>query len=421
MMMPASLNDWLATIRASHPVLIDYSLARITTVANALDLLHPKIPVITVTGTNGKGSTIYTMEALLTAAAYQVGVFTSPYLETVHEQCRINGLPVTDDDLVSAFKIIHDVAVAHTITLTEFEYFTVAALLIFKKYPLDLLIFEVGLGGANDAVAILSPSITVITSLSLDHEHYLGNTLEAIALSEAQLLPRDKLGIIGSPSPPQSLTNHAKKINASLIYLGRDFSGEQQADHWVFKNNDITYDHLPYPNVLIQNAVLAIQTLLSAKIVLPEEAVRTALQHIAIKGRLQLIANQPDYLVDVSHNNDSVMQLADYLKNVDYPRIIVVFSTFSDKPIPRLIQLIDPFVHQWCIAPIDHPRAAPVHQLLHAFSETVRNDKKITCHRDLNAALQFAITQAKADDLILAFGSFFVARAALLRLTARSQ
>ena len=407
--MTKSLTEWLDTIRTSHSSIIDYSLNRIQSVAAYLDLLQPNAPVITVAGTNGKGSTVHTVEAILKAADYRVGMFTSPYLESYNEQIRLNSHWVSDEQLVAAFTIIHKACLSITISLTEFEFLTLAALLIFKQQPLDIIILEVGLGGGNDAVAIIKSDITVITSLALDHQEYLGDTVAAIALNEAQLLPPNKIGIIGLANPPQELIDHAQKINTTLYYLDRDFYADCQSDYWTFKNNAVAYSNLPYPKILLRNAALAAQTLLSAHITFSQEQLCQGLQHINIRGRLQLIPGSPDYLIDVSHNIEGVTQLATHLENFNHKRIIAVFSAFSDKPIAELITLIDPFVTHWIIAPITHPRAASMEQLLQAFG-----DKKITVCQNLNEALQIAADRAKPDDLILAFGSFFVAREALL-------
>ena len=406
--MTKSLTDWLDTIRTSHSVIIDYSLNRIQTVAIHLDLLQPNAPVITVTGTNGKGSTVHTMEAILKAADYRVGVFTSPHLDSYNEQIRINGNWVSDEQLVAAFTLIHNACTSMTISLTEFEFLTLAALLIFKQQSLNIIILEVGLGGDNDAVAIIKSDITVITSLALDHQEYLGDTVDAIALNEAQLLPAHKIGIIGVKNPPQVLIDHAKKINAQLCYIDRDFYAECQPDCWSFKNNSITYSTLPYPKVLVRNAALAIQALLSAHIIFSHEQLCQGLQQINISGRLQFIQGSPDYLIDVSHNIEGVTQLGTHLEKFKHKKIIAVFSAFSDKPIAELITLIDPFVTQWVIAPIDHPRAASINQLIHAFG-----NKETTLCQNLNEAFKMAVDMAKPDDLILAFGSFFVAREAL--------
>lgn len=408
------LDEWLNHIRTSHDSIIDYNLERIQHVAQHLDLLQPKIPVITVTGTNGKGSTVHTIEAILKAASYHVGVFTSPYLEVFNEQIRINGHKVTDNQLITAFKIINDACLNVTTSLTEFEFLTLAALLIFKQHPLDIIILEVGLGGGNDAVAIIVPDITVVTSIALDHEDYLGHTIDTIATSEAALLAPGKIGISGVTQPPQPLSECAEKNNTLLLCLGRDFYIEKKSDYWTFSYNDVIYDNLPYPKVLIQNAALAVQALLSCHIPFSQEQLQTGLNTISIQGRLQLIKGNPSCLIDVSHNIEGVTQLATYLHSLPYQKIIAVFSAFSDKPIGELIVLIDPFIDHWFIAPIDHPRAASMEQLLTAFNEKGLHISKITTTDNLKDAFQAALNFSTPDDLMLTFGSFFVAREALL-------
>lgn len=194
-MSHANLEYWLNHIRSVHPLNIDYSLNRIKEVAQRLALLKFSIPVITITGTNGKGSVVSCMETMLVQYGYQVGSFTSPYLETFNEQIRINGEAVQDASLIKAFATIEELRTE--ISLSEFEFTTLAALLIFKQANLNVLLLEVGLGGQNDAVGIVESDITIITSISLDHQEYLGDSIDAIARAEAQLLRAGKIGVIG--------------------------------------------------------------------------------------------------------------------------------------------------------------------------------------------------------------------------------
>jgi dihydrofolate synthase/folylpolyglutamate synthase len=412
-MLLHNLSSWLQHIRTVHTSLIDYSLERIRTVALRLDLLTPKASVIMITGTNGKGSTVSAMEAILIAADYRVGAFTSPYLCTFNEQIRINAHHVCDDDLIAAFKKI-DTARAE-ITLSEFEFTTLAALLIFKNAPLDIILLEVGLGGAHDAVNIIQAHVTVITSLALDHEEFLGATVEAIALQEAQLLPPARTGIIGVSQPPANLIAHAQDIRCNLLCIGRDFYFQETAQHWRFWNNRLSYENLPLPKILCKNAALAIATLLSAQVKFSEAHLKTALLNIDLPGRLQFISGQPAWLLDVAHNLEAIENLTHHLHQLrpKFSKVIAVFSMFKDKKIADIIKLIAPFIDQWAIAPIDHPRGASLSDLILAFTQAGISEKDLLVHDSLDAAYESILKLVQPEDLLLGFGSFFVVRAGL--------
>ncbi len=407
------LTHWLDHIRTLHHSIIDYSLERVREVAQRLELLHPNIPIIMVTGTNGKGSTVSAMEAIALAANYRVGSFTSPYLEYFNEQIRINTKPIDDVTLIHAFEIIDNAR--GDISLSEFEFTTLAALLIFKNTVLELILFEVGLGGGNDATNIIDPDVTVITSLALDHEEYLGATVELIAANEAQLLRRHKPGIIGVTTPPTTLTEHAKTINAPLFILEKDWGFEETQTNWRFWNKNCYYNQLPKPNILCKNAALAIQALLNCNIHFTETQLRTGLQNIDIKGRLQFTPSKPMILIDVAHNLEAINQLSAFLKahKLLTGKVIAVFSMLKDKKIREVIEIMAPDIDTWVIAPIQHPRGATLNQLCDAFAAANISDSQVIMIESLEAACTKAHALARPEDLLLIFGSFFVARAGL--------
>ena len=406
-------TDWLEHIRTLHHSIIDYSLERVREVAGRLELRHPHTPIIMVTGTNGKGSTVSAMEAIALAADYRVGSFTSPYLENFNEQIRINAEPIDDITLINAFEMIDNAR--GDISLSEFEFTTIAALLIFKNTQLDVILFEVGLGGGNDATNIIDPNVTVITSLALDHEEYLGVTVELIAANEAQLLRTHKPGIVGVSQPPTTLTEHAQAIGAPLQILEKDWGFEETQTNWRFWNKNFHYNQLPRPNILCKNAALAIQALLSCNIHFTETQLRKGLQNTQIKGRLQLTPGEPLMLIDVAHNIEAITQLSAFLKThkPSNGKVIAVFSMLKDKKITEIINIMAPDINTWLIAPINHPRAAPLRQLEQAFASANIPDSQIIVLESLEAACTKAHTLAQPEDLLLAFGSFFVARAGL--------
>lgn len=353
------------------------------------------------------------MEAIALAANYRVGSFTSPYLESFNEQIRINAVPIDDATLIQAFEIID--SARGDISLSEFEFTTLAALLIFKQTPLDVIFFEVGLGGGNDATNIIDPDVTVITSLALDHEEYLGATIELIAANEAQLLRPHKPGIIGITTPPTTLTEHAKALHTPLFILEQEWGFEATGSTWRFWNKNCDYNQLPQPNILCKNAALAIQALQSCNIRFTETQLRKGLQNIHIKGRLQLIPGTPMTLIDVAHNLEAITQLSLFLKahKPSHGKVIAVFSMLKDKKIFEVIKIMAPDIDTWVIAPIDHPRGARINQLLDAFTALGIADSKIIALPSLEVACTQARTLAQPTDLLLMFGSFFVARAGL--------
>jgi dihydrofolate synthase / folylpolyglutamate synthase len=405
------LTTWLTHIRTLHHSIIDYSLERVRNVAERLELLRPNTPVIMITGTNGKGSVVSAMEAILLASDHRVASFTSPYLEFFNEQIRINAKPIDDATLMNAFEII-DTA-RGDMSLSEFEFTTLAALVIFKNAPLDIILFEVGLGGGNDATNIIDPDLTIVTSLALDHEEYLGATVELIAANEAQLLRAHKPGIVGVTNPPTALTQHAQAIGAPLLVLAQDWGFEETGSTWRFWSKNYHYNQLPRPNILCKNATLAIQALLSCNIQFTETELHRGLQNIEIKGRLQLIPGAPLTLVDVAHNLEAINQLSTFLKQHKTGKVIAVFSMLKDKKISEVIKIMAPDIDTWVIAPIDHPRAATINQLLEAFAAAKIPDSQIIALTSLDAACAQAHALAQPDDLLLIFGSFFVARAGL--------
>jgi dihydrofolate synthase/folylpolyglutamate synthase len=397
--MRKTLIEWLDHIRTLHTLTIDYTLNRIATIAQKLELLSPGIPVITITGTNGKGSVVSTMEAILTASGYQVGSYTSPYLENYCEQIRLNQQWISETQLIDALTQIEEAR--DEISLSEFEFMTLAALLIFKHAKLDIILLEVGLGGGNDAVNIIAASILVITSIAFDHEEYLGHTLHEIAESEAGLLRQNIPVIIGVEHPPLTLHEKAQNMNCQILRYQKDFY------------DDVS---LPKTQLLPRNVSIAITALgVCPMLAITQADIITGLQQINLKGRQQLVLGKPSWLVDVAHNPEAITALVERLKLLELKpqKIIAVFSMFKDKKITDTIQSLAPFIAYWSIAPIEHARGASLDQLQQSFDAAGISKEKILTNETLSEACQQAAQLAGADDLILAFGSFYAARAGL--------
>lgn len=413
-MVKPDLNTWLAYIRKVHKDLIDYSLERIKIVAERLDVLTFTVPIITITGTNGKGSTVSALEAILIASNHRVASFTSPFLVNFNEQIRLNGQAVTDTALIEAFAKIE--AARIEVSLSEFEFTTLAALLIFKSADIDTILLEVGLGGANDAVNIINADLTIITSLALDHEEFLGASIDLIAASEARLLRPNKKVLLGVKNAPTTLTEYAKTINCEIYRLAQDFGFTENNDHWHFWNSTRKFDKLAKPVTLYKNAALAIEALLLLDFKFSPQQLHQALKHIHLLGRLQYVPGKPALIFDVAHNIEAVTELAKFLKKhkPQEGRVIAVFSMFKDKKISTTISLLKEAVDLWSIGIIDHPRAASRTQLTIAFQEAGVDDAKFLMNETLHQALTAAKSQAEPEDSILIFGSFHVVRAGLL-------
>src|SRR3990167_5369527 len=247
----STLSEWLAFISSIHTTEMDLSLERVTQVAERLSLLSPSCPVIMVGGTNGKGSTVRGLESIYTEAGYKVGVFTSPFLFRFNEQIRIQEQEAKDDEICSAFAEINESRGA--ITLTPFEFHTLAALAIFKRHNLDLWVLEVGLGGRLDAVNIIGADVAIVTTVAIDHTDYLGDDREDIGWEKAGIFQANKPAICGDFNPPNALIAYAKKIGAQSFYQGTDFRYVEGTSNWSWQWQDKIYNDLPLAMLATQN------------------------------------------------------------------------------------------------------------------------------------------------------------------------
>lgn len=401
----STISQWLAHIGKVHPAQIELGLDRVKKVAGELDLLAPKSPVIIVGGTNGKGSTVAGLEAIYRAAHYRVGVFTSPILFKHNEQVRINGEFASDEAFCQAFALIEKAR--GDVLLTPFEFHTLAALIIFKSYPLDLLILEVGLGGRLDAVNILDADLAIVTSISIDHTEYLGHTREAIAYEKAGIFRSQRPVVCGDDDPPLTMVNHAEKISASLYYQGKDFHYQEHETFWSWQSANHHYDHLPYNVLATQNMATVIMaiTLLQNRLPVSEKDLSTGLSKAQATGRIQIVPGEITHIYDVSHNVASVALLAKRLQKMPQDgKNYAVFSMLSDKDISESIKQIASFIDDWFIAPLNEKRAASEERLMTAFQEAKINNTHYAASIEL--AYETALKTAKKGDRIIIFGSF---------------
>lgn len=415
---PQTLSDWLGYIEQQHPATIDMGLDRVRTVAQAMGLGAPAERSIVVGGTNGKGSTVAFIEAIARAAGWKVGAYTSPHLLRYNERVRIDGQDASDEALMAAFNAIED-ARGDT-TLTYFEYGTLAALQLFAQAGLDLAVLEVGLGGRLDAVNIVDGDVAVITTVDIDHSDWLGEDREAIGTEKAGIIRGWKPVILGEIDPPSSVLARAYLVGANAIRGGSDFFAEAiDGERWRWRDVGFRIE-LPQPALRgpIQraNAATAIAALRALDRPLPRNAFIEGVAAARIRGRLQAFDRDGvEVLVDVGHNPQAARELATALKASRVTGdTIAVFAALQDKDAAGVVDALADQVQQWHLAGLEGARAQSAGELQARLAGTAA--AAATPHASVVDALQHALTQGKAGDRVLVFGSFHTAAQALQML-----
>ena len=421
-----TLDDWLAHCEQLHPKTIDMGLDRVRAVAERMGLRFD-CPVFTVAGTNGKGSTCAMLEAILTQAGFRTGLFTSPHLVRFEERCRIRGQNVDASDLVAAFARVESARAE--ISLTYFEFTTLAILDTLARAGLDAVILEVGLGGRLDAVNIIDTDCAIITSIDIDHAELLGDTREKIGFEKAGILRTGRPAIVSDPVPPQSVIDRATEIGADLWLLGRDFNYSGDKQQWAWAGRGRRYAGLAYPalrgaNQLINaSGVLAALTAMRQQLPVTAQAVRNGLALVDLPGRFQVVPGQPALVLDVAHNPHSVAALALNLDAMGfYPTTHAVFGAMADKDLTPMLHRMDPLVDRWYFADLPTPRAASGAALQAAWQAvTKRTDAVSAVFSTPLDALHAAAAKAQAADRIVVFGSFYTVGGVLVHGTPRLQ
>ena len=407
-----TLQEWLDWCEQLHPVAIDMGLDRVKTVADRMDLRFD-CPVITVAGTNGKGSTCAMLEAVLLQAGYRTGVYTSPHLVHFEERCRLHGESVSAESFAEAFAAVE--AVRGDVSLTYFEFSTLAILHLMARAHLDVAILEVGLGGRLDAVNIIDADCAVITSIDIDHTAILGKDRESIGLEKAGIMRAGRPVIVSDPVPPQSVIDHATTLGAELWLFGRDFNFSGDKQQWAWAGRDRRYSGMAYPalrgaNQLINaSGALAALDALRQRIPVTAQAVRNGLAMVELPGRFQIVPGQPVLVLDVAHNPHSVAALAVNLDAMGfYPTTHAVLGAMADKDLLPMLQRVNPMVDKWYFTDLPLPRAAKAVDLQQAWqAQNTRADTTSSVHADPMQALQSAIDAADPADRIVIFGSFY--------------
>ncbi len=389
-------------------------LARVSQVRDAMTL-HPPFPIITVAGTNGKGSTCTLLAACLSAAGYRIGVYSSPHLVRYNERVRVGSDFASDQSLCDAFAKVE--AARGDQSLTPFEFGTLAAMQVFIEASLDVVILEVGLGGRLDAVNIFDPDCAIVTSIAIDHEAWLGNTREAIGFEKAGVFRRNRPAICADPDPPASIAAVAEALGAHLLQIDRDFSYQVHAEEWSFTLGERTWSGLPRLKLSgafqLRNASAALAALMSLEARLPvsAEALREGLQSASLAGRFQKISEAPQVIMDVAHNPHAAAELAANLRTEPCQgKTWAVFGMLSDKDIAGVIAALDPLVDCWCVSGIAEHRGASLEEMLARLSG-VRG--RVSGFASPEAAYQDARLYAQETDRIVVFGSFITVGAVM--------
>lgn len=401
----STLNEWLTWITQLHHIDIELGLDRVKKVADRLDILTFPCKIICVAGTNGKGSTVAGLEIIYLEAGYKVGSFTSPFLFKYNEQVKINGKEINDQFFCDTFKKIN----LHRgdISLTPFEFTTLAALSIFKQHKLDLILLEVGLGGRLDAVNILDTDISIVTNIGIDHTEWLGSTRETIAFEKAGIFRANKTAICGDFSPPPTLIQQANQLAAPLFCQGKEFYYQEIENQWSWHYAKIHYEYLPKTTLALQNmsTVLMAVSLLQPLLPIEDKIIYRALKKVYLPGRIQVIPGKITKIFDVSHNPDAVNFLSQFLKkNPILGKTYAVFSMLADKDIMASIETINQQIHHWFVAPLLTKRAASTELLRKIFQHTTI--VKVSFFPSIKEAYLEACSIARPIDRVVIFGSF---------------
>jgi dihydrofolate synthase / folylpolyglutamate synthase len=428
-----SLEEWLAHQQRVHPQAIDLGLERLERVLERLRWKQPAVPVITVAGTNGKGSVAAYSTSILNAAGYRVGTFTSPHLRSYRERIRVAGALVSEAALVGAFERIEDACrgAAGTdpesgpISLTFFEYNALAAFLVFEAADLDAWVLEIGMGGRLDAVNVVEPSVAVVVSIGLDHQEFLGSTLEAIAREKAGIFRPRTPAVLGAYEMPAALGQGAQALGAPQKRLGREYDFTRQAGGWRYRGTRWDLPDLPAPalagEVQFVNAAAAIAVLeeLEPRLHVPAVAVAQGLREARLTGRFQLIEGRPNWILDVAHNPDAARVLARNLESSRTSgRTLAVCGILADKDAAGVAAELEGAIDEWWMVATEGTRGRGGATLAARMAPHLRGPIHVSA--DVAAGCAEALAAAQDADRIVVFGSFHTVAPAMDWLEARA-
>jgi len=409
MTAPRTLDEWLAHCERLHPRSMDFTLDRVKAVRERLDLRFD-CPVISVAGTNGKGSTCAMIESIARHAGYRTALYLKPHLVQFEERCRIDGVMAEPATLLPHFEAVE--VARGDITLTYFEFTMLAILRAFAQAKPDVVILEVGLGGRLDAVNAFDADCAVVTNVALDHTEYLGPDRESIGREKAGIFRAGKPAIVGDPVPPASVIDHAQAIGADLWLQGRDFAVQGDRQQWSWRGRARRFSALAYPALRGANQLLNAATALAAleslheRLPITAQAVRSGLALVELPGRFQIVPGRPVLVLDVAHNPQAAAALAVSLDQMGfYPRTFAVFGVMADKDIANVIAPLRSLIDRWFVTDLPIARAAAAAEVAREVAAAMPQ-ARVSTHATPGDALRAALAAADPADRILVFGSF---------------
>ena len=385
-------------------------LDRVGRVKNSLNI-DPNFPIITVGGTNGKGSVCAFLEAIYTKAGYSVGCYTSPHLFKFNERIKINLEQVNDETILKSLNLVN--TKKKSIELTYFEITTLAAMNIFIEKKIDIAILEVGLGGRLDAVNIFDSDLSIITSIGMDHQEFLGGTIKEIAHEKSGICRPNKHAILNFENIPKSMINELNKLNASLSILNDDYSYKSTSENYNFKSVNILMNDLPLPNLKGKNQLtnlagcLRAVNLLQNKLPVTLGAIKEGIKDASIDGRLQILSNEPYIVADVAHNSDAALNLYNFISTSKRAgKVYAVFSILENKDIKKVLMPFINIVDEWFVSEINDSKAQKIDVIIATLK---KYNKKVVINKfnNLNQAYKNAYKKCNLNDNIIIYGSFF--------------
>ena len=404
-----NLHDWLSYIEQSHPIdKIELGLSRVQLVAARGDLANLPGKKVLIAGTNGKGTTARTLEQMLLAQGLTVAVYTSPHLLKFNERLRLNGEDVSDELWVQGLQTVEQLR--QDIALTYFEFTTLAAFAIMKTAKVDVCLVEVGLGGRLDATNIISPDVSVITTIDLDHQDWLGNDRETIGREKAGIFRSNVPAIIGDLAVPNSVLAVAEALGSPVSLVGRDFHYQTTEGHWLWQAQQ-QFDDLPIPMVPMQNVATSLATLAALGLLPSRQLVVKVLTEMTLPGRMQWLSQSPAILLDVAHNPQSAGYLASQVERIagNYRRVSVLIGMLKDKDITQSLAAFAPMVQHWHCVSLPGVRGASAEQVQQALPSQAMS----TLYNDVVEAWHLLRPNLAADELLVIFGSFVTVSAVL--------
>ena len=418
------LDAWLRHIQLLHYRTMDLTLDRISTVIDRITAGSIPFKVVSVAGTNGKGSVATMLESIFRYAGYKTGLYTSPHLVHFNERFVVDGEVISNEELLEEFKRVEDYR--GNVPLTFFEYGTAIAVDYFIRSSVDVAILEVGLGGRKDAVNAIDADIACITSIGTDHEKWLGNTREQIGFEKAGILRSDQIAVCTDSSPPDSIRAAANQLPLKIMVNGEDFCTEINGSDWSLSlthgDGKEVIENLPNPSIAGKcqqdnSAGAVAAAIMSRKFFnVPDESIRNGLRNSVIEGRLQVVQNEPQVLLDVAHNIESVRELKNYLEhNPVKGREIALMSVLSEKPIEVMVDSIKSSIDVWHLCGIHDERGITARNLFRRVHPVLGEAAEVHLHYDVQQAFNNALATAENGDRVIVFGSFLTVGAIIER------